>query len=146
VSGGVYVASIGRPGIATEPAGVISWSQPACVVPEPEGCRGRHAAAICHGGVMDIQTVTGSPRNERGQGQVSYLLLAGGQFESRQLCVTWVECQPGSQQSLHRHLTQEQAYVIIRGHGTMLAGGRGAGSGRGHAGCHPAWHRARHQE
>jgi hypothetical protein len=40
---------------------------------------------------MDIQTLAGSPRNERGGGQVSRLLLAAGQFGSRQLSVTWVE-------------------------------------------------------
>jgi mannose-6-phosphate isomerase-like protein (cupin superfamily) len=73
--------------------------------------------------VMDIQMLTGSPRNERGEGQVSHLLLAEGQFASRRLCVTWVECQPGSQQALHRHLTHEQVYVIISGRGQMLVGG-----------------------
>ena len=66
--------------------------------------------------------LTGSPRNERGDGQVSYLLLAQGQFDSQRLCITWVECQPGSQQARHRHLTQEQVYVIVRGHGQMLLG------------------------
>lgn len=67
--------------------------------------------------------LTSSPRNERGDGQVSHLLLAEGQFDAQRLCITWVECQPGSQQALHRHLTQEQAYVIVRGHGQMLVGG-----------------------
>lgn len=71
---------------------------------------------------MDIQTPARSPRNERGDGQVSHLLLAEGQFGAQRLCVTWVECQPGSQQALHRHLTQEQVYVIVRGHGQMLVG------------------------
>jgi mannose-6-phosphate isomerase-like protein (cupin superfamily) len=33
-----------------------------------------------------------------------------------------VECQPGSQQARHRHLTQEQVYVIVRGQGQMLLG------------------------
>jgi mannose-6-phosphate isomerase-like protein (cupin superfamily) len=72
---------------------------------------------------MDIQMLTGSPRNERGDGQVSHLLLAEGQFGAQRLCITWVECQPGSQQALHRHPTQEHAYVIIRGQGQMLVGG-----------------------
>lgn len=71
---------------------------------------------------MDIQTLTSSPRNERGGGQVSHLLLAQGQFGSRHLCITWVECQPGSQQARHRHPAQEQVYVIVRGHGQMLLG------------------------
>lgn len=65
--------------------------------------------------------LTSSPRNERGDGQVSHLLLAKGQFGSQRLCITWVECQPGSQQAWHRHLTQEQVYVIVRGQGQMLA-------------------------
>ena len=62
------------------------------------------------------------PRNEHGGGQVSHLLLGPGQFGSRRLCVTWVECQPGSQQALHRHPAQEQVYVIVRGQGQMLLG------------------------
>jgi hypothetical protein len=48
--------------------------------------------AICHDGGMEIQMLTGSPRNERG-GQVSHLLLAEGQFGAQRLCITWVECQ-----------------------------------------------------
>lgn len=71
---------------------------------------------------MDLQTVTSSPRHERGDGQVSHLLLARGQFGSQQLCITWVECSPGSQQARHRHLSQEQVYVIVRGEGLMLLG------------------------
>jgi mannose-6-phosphate isomerase-like protein (cupin superfamily) len=33
-----------------------------------------------------------------------------------------VECQPDGQQALHAHPTQEQVYVIVRGHGQMLVG------------------------
>jgi mannose-6-phosphate isomerase-like protein (cupin superfamily) len=82
---------------------------------------GRRTAAG-HDAVMDVQTLTGSPRNERGAGQVSYLLLAEGQFGSQHLCITWVECQPGSQQARHQHMTQEQVYVVVRGRGQMLLG------------------------
>lgn len=71
---------------------------------------------------MDIQTLASSPRNERGDGQVSHLLLAGGQHGAQGLCITWVECQPGSQQAQHCHPTQEQVYVIVRGQGQMLVG------------------------
>jgi mannose-6-phosphate isomerase-like protein (cupin superfamily) len=71
---------------------------------------------------MDLRTLTDSPRNERGDGQVSYLLLSKGQFGSQHLTVTWVECQPASQQARHTHPTQEQVYVIVRGHGQMLVG------------------------
>ena len=66
---------------------------------------------------MDIQTLAGSPRNERGGGPVSRLPLTAGQFGSRQLSVTRVECQPGSQQALHAHPEHEQAYVIAEGRG-----------------------------
>jgi len=64
-----------------------------------------------------------SPRNERGGGQVSHLLLGTGDFGSRNLSVTWVECASGSQQQLHAHSTAEQVYVIIEGRGRMLVGG-----------------------
>ena len=80
---------------------------------------------------MDVQTLTGSPRNERGDGQVSYLLLASGQFGSQHLCITWVECQPGSQQPRHRHMTQEQVYVVVRGQGQMLLGDQERDVGEG---------------
>jgi mannose-6-phosphate isomerase-like protein (cupin superfamily) len=71
---------------------------------------------------MDIATLNDSPRNERGAGQVSHLLLTQGQFGSRHLSVTWVECQPNSQQAMHAHSTQEQVYVIVAGGGQMLVG------------------------
>jgi len=60
------------------------------------------------------------PVNERGDGQVSHLLLAGGDFGSSHLAMTWVECEPGSQQDLHAHPESEQAYVIVAGRGTMI--------------------------
>lgn len=69
---------------------------------------------------MHTRTLADSPRNERGDGQVSHLLLSKGQFGSQHLSVTWVECRPGSQQRLHAHPTQEQVYVVVRGHGQML--------------------------
>ncbi len=80
---------------------------------------------------MDIQTVRSSPRNERGHGRVSHLLLAEGQFGGQNLCITWVERQPGSQQALHRHPTQEQVYVIVHGEGQMLVGGEEREAGEG---------------
>jgi mannose-6-phosphate isomerase-like protein (cupin superfamily) len=33
-----------------------------------------------------------------------------------------VECLPGSEQARHRHMTQEQVYVIVHGRGLMLLG------------------------
>jgi mannose-6-phosphate isomerase-like protein (cupin superfamily) len=71
---------------------------------------------------MDMQTLAASPRNERGDGQVSHLLLTEGQFGSRRLSVTWVESRPNSQQAMHAHPVQEQVYVIVRGRGRMLVG------------------------
>ena len=71
---------------------------------------------------MFVQTLEQSPRNERG-GQLSYLLLAPGQFGSKNLAITWVEGAPGSEQEQHQHATQEQAYVIVSGRGLMKVGG-----------------------
>ena len=70
---------------------------------------------------MHTQSKDTAPIHERG-GQSSYLLLAAGQFDTKNLAVTWVDCPPGSEQQLHQHETQEQVYVIIRGRGTMIVG------------------------
>jgi mannose-6-phosphate isomerase-like protein (cupin superfamily) len=72
---------------------------------------------------MFTQTIADSPRNRRGDGQISYLLLAPGQFGSEHLGVTWVDAEPESQQSLHSHPNSEQVYVIVRGRGQMIVGG-----------------------
>ena len=71
---------------------------------------------------MDTRQTVEAPVHVRGHGQVSHLLLAGGDFGSRHLAITWVECEPGSQQDLHAHPESEQAYVIVAGHGTMIVG------------------------
>lgn len=70
---------------------------------------------------MDVQIVAESPLNERG-GQRSYLLLDTGQFGSRNLSITWVDCPPGSEQAVHAHASNEQVYVIVRGRGVMRVG------------------------
>jgi mannose-6-phosphate isomerase-like protein (cupin superfamily) len=70
---------------------------------------------------MHTQSLEESPRNPRG-GQVSYLLLTKGQFGSSNLSITWVEGEPGSEQSLHAHSDNEQVYVIVRGRGLMKVG------------------------
>ena len=72
---------------------------------------------------MNVRTLAASPRNGRGAGPGPRLLLAAGPFGSRQLSVTWVECQPGSQQALHAHPAQEQVYVMVQGRSQMLVGG-----------------------
>jgi mannose-6-phosphate isomerase-like protein (cupin superfamily) len=69
---------------------------------------------------MQIQTLRNSPKNRRGGGQVSHLLLAPGQFGSRRMAITLVEAAPESQQSLHCHPDSEQVYVIVRGQGVMI--------------------------
>jgi mannose-6-phosphate isomerase-like protein (cupin superfamily) len=69
------------------------------------------------------QTLASSPENRRGNGQLSRLLLAPGQFGSRHLAVTWVQAAPGSQQPLHAHPESEQVYVIVSGQGRMIIAG-----------------------
>lgn len=70
---------------------------------------------------MHTQTLEQSPRNHRG-GQVSYLLMAKGQFGSQNLAITWVEGGRHSGQAAHAHTDQEQVYVIIRGRGVITVG------------------------
>ena len=70
---------------------------------------------------MFIQRLADSLQHLRG-GQVSYLLLTKGQFDSQNLAITWVEGEPNSEQLLHAH-PQEQVYVIVRGRGLMKVGG-----------------------
>ncbi len=70
---------------------------------------------------MFVREVEESAREQRG-GQTSYLLLGKGDFGSRNLAITWVECGPNSQQALHSHPGAEQVYVIVRGHGEMIVG------------------------
>lgn len=67
---------------------------------------------------MNVTVARKSPRNERG-GQVSYLLLAPGQFGSTRMAITLVEGEPGSEQPMHRHPDAEQVYVIVAGTGLM---------------------------
>jgi quercetin dioxygenase-like cupin family protein len=78
-----------------------------------------------------VQSLSDAPVNRRGDGQVSYLTLGPGQHGSKNLAVTWVECAPGSQQPLHSHAESEQAYVIVRGRGTMLVEGESREVGPG---------------
>lgn len=72
---------------------------------------------------MLIQAVSDSPQNRRGDGQVSHLLLAPGQFGSQHLSITLVEGAPGSRQPLHAHPRSEQIYVIVSGRGRMSVAG-----------------------
>ena len=70
---------------------------------------------------MHTLSITNAPINRRG-GQDSYLLLKKGQFGSRNLVVTWVDCEPGGEQQMHAHAAEEQVYIVVRGHGLMKIG------------------------
>jgi mannose-6-phosphate isomerase-like protein (cupin superfamily) len=70
---------------------------------------------------MHVQSLTDAPLNSRG-GQDSYLLLTKGHFGSHNLTATWVDCEPGAEQQMHVHKTEEQVCVIVCGRGTMKAG------------------------
>jgi mannose-6-phosphate isomerase-like protein (cupin superfamily) len=72
---------------------------------------------------MFTQTLEQSPKNRRGGGQTSHLLLAPAQFSSRNLAITWVQGAQGSRQSLHSHPDSEQVYVIVAGRGRMIVDG-----------------------
>ena len=62
---------------------------------------------------------------------MSRLLLTAGPSGPRQLSVTWVECQPGSQHALHAHRAHEQVCVVVQGRGQMLVGAEARKVGRG---------------
>ncbi|HZP57726.1 MAG TPA: cupin domain-containing protein [Dehalococcoidia bacterium] len=87
---------------------------------------------------MHTQHITRAPVHRRG-GQLSYLLLARGQFGTTNMNVTWVECPPGSQQARHEHASQEQVYVIIRGRGVMIVGDEEQEVGEGTLISVPPW-------
>lgn len=70
---------------------------------------------------MHTLSTQDAPINRRG-GQDSYLLLKKGQFGSRNLAVTWVDCAPGGEQQMHVHEAEEQVYVVVRGRGLMKTG------------------------
>jgi len=70
---------------------------------------------------MNLRRLPETRKDHRG-GQISHLLLAPGDFGSRNLAVTWVEGGPGSEQEEHSHRQEEQAYVIERGRGIMTVG------------------------
>ena len=67
---------------------------------------------------MHLTVAGSSPQNRRG-GQVSHLLLSPGQFGSAHLAITFVECDPASEQPMHSHPEAEQVYVIVSGNGLM---------------------------
>jgi mannose-6-phosphate isomerase-like protein (cupin superfamily) len=84
-------------------------------------CDDRPRARVVTLRIVDVRTLDDGPVNVRG-GQVSHLLFAP-EFGSRNVTVTWVRGEPGSQQDVHAHRDSEQIYVIVRGRGTMIVDG-----------------------
>ena len=72
---------------------------------------------------MFTQTLEQSPKNRRGGGQTSHLLLAPAQFSARNLAITWVQGSPGSRQSLNSYPDSEHLYVIFARRGRMIVDG-----------------------
>jgi mannose-6-phosphate isomerase-like protein (cupin superfamily) len=70
---------------------------------------------------MEVRRVGEVPRNERGDGQVSHLLL-GLPGDGVPMSVTLVTAAPGSQQPVHVHPDSTQVYVVVAGTGRMIAG------------------------
>jgi mannose-6-phosphate isomerase-like protein (cupin superfamily) len=53
----------------------------------------------------------------------SHILMDAGELGSRNLSVNWIEVPPGASEELRSHEEAEQAYVVVRGTGTMSATG-----------------------
>jgi mannose-6-phosphate isomerase-like protein (cupin superfamily) len=53
----------------------------------------------------------------------AHVLMDAGELGSRNLSVTWVTVPAGTKQTLHSSGEAEQAYVVVRGRGTMSVAG-----------------------
>ena len=53
----------------------------------------------------------------------AHVLMDAGEMGARNLSVTWVTVPGGAQQTLHSSSEAEQAYVVVRGSGTMSVAG-----------------------
>ncbi len=53
----------------------------------------------------------------------THVLMDAGELGSRNLSVTWVTVPGGAKQTLHSSGEAEQAYVVVRGRGTMSVAG-----------------------
>lgn len=51
------------------------------------------------------------------------VLMDAGELGSRNLSVTWLELPAGAEQTLRSHEEAEQAYIVVRGAGTMSVAG-----------------------
>jgi mannose-6-phosphate isomerase-like protein (cupin superfamily) len=53
----------------------------------------------------------------------AHILMDAGELGSRNLSVTWLEVPAGAKQTLRTDEGSEQAYVVVRGSGTMSVAG-----------------------
>ncbi len=53
----------------------------------------------------------------------THVLMDAGELGSRNLSVTWLTLPTGSKQTLRSHEESEQAYVVVRGRGSMSVAG-----------------------
>jgi mannose-6-phosphate isomerase-like protein (cupin superfamily) len=53
----------------------------------------------------------------------THVLMDAGELGSRNLSVTWLSVPAGAQQTLHSDAGSEQAYVVVRGSGSMSVAG-----------------------
>lgn len=53
----------------------------------------------------------------------SHVLMDAGELGARNMSVTWLEVPAGCEQTLRSHEEAEQAYVVVRGAGTMSVAG-----------------------
>lgn len=53
----------------------------------------------------------------------AHVLMDAGELGSRNLSVTWLSIPSGAEQQLHSQEEGEQAYVVVRGAGTMSVAG-----------------------
>ena len=53
----------------------------------------------------------------------THVLMDAGELGARNLSVTWLSVPAGAEQTLRSHEESEQAYVVVRGAGTMSVAG-----------------------
>ena len=61
----------------------------------------------------------------------THVLMDAGELGSRNLSVTWLAVPSGARQTLRSHEEAEQAYVVVRGAGTMSVAGDTQSVGEG---------------
>jgi mannose-6-phosphate isomerase-like protein (cupin superfamily) len=61
----------------------------------------------------------------------AHVLMDAGELGSRNLSVTWLAVPGGARQTLHSSEQSEQAYVVVRGSGTMSVAGDTQAVGEG---------------